>query len=61
MAPVHDPHAALVTSMKSENVRSVLCEGEWLMRETVGCALDEDALLAEATERALAIRGRLAG
>ena len=60
MAPVHDPHAALVTSMKSENVRSVLCEGEWLMRDGRVLALDEDALLAEAAERAVAIRGRLA-
>ena len=47
--------------MKSENVRSVLCEGEWLMRDGRVLAPDEDALLAEATERALAIRGRLAG
>ena len=61
MAPVHDPHAALVTSMKSENVRSVLCEGEWLMRDGRVLAFDEDALLAEAAERAVAISGRLAG
>lgn len=48
MLPLHDPHAALVTAMKSENVESVLCEGEWLLRDRVVQTVDEAALLAAA-------------
>ena len=51
MLPLHDPHAALVTSMKTENVESVLCDGQWLMRDRRVLTLDEPALLVEAALR----------
>ncbi len=59
MSPLHDPHAALVTSMKSENVESVLCEGQWLMRDRVITTVDEAAVIDEARSRAAAIRSRM--
>ncbi len=59
MTPLHDPHSALVTSMKSENVESVLCDGEWLMLNRRLTSVDEPAVIAEATARARSIRRRL--
>ncbi len=59
MAPLHDPHAALVTAMKTENVESVMCDGEWLLRDRIVTRLDEAALIAEGIDRAASIRRRL--
>ena len=58
MCPAADLASALVTSMKSENVESVMCEGEWLMRDRVLTRVDEADLLQEATGRAASIRAR---
>ena len=58
MLPVHDPIANLVTSMKSENVESVMCDGRWLMRDRVIQSVDEQAVYDEAIARARAIRER---
>lgn len=55
MTPVHDAVSALVTSMKSENVHSVMCAGRWLMRARTVTVLDEAALLSAAQERAAAL------
>ncbi|KAH7307421.1 hypothetical protein KP509_22G058000 [Ceratopteris richardii] len=33
MMPIHDPIASLVYSMRTENVDSVMCDGQWIMRE----------------------------
>lgn len=52
MIPVHDPVSALVTSLKSENVRSVMCAGRWLMRDGTITVCDEASVLAEAQRRA---------
>lgn len=52
MTPVHDAISALVTSMKSENVDSVMCAGRWLMRHGRITVLDEQSLLQEAQQRA---------
>lgn len=52
MTPVHDAVSALVTSMKTENVHSVMCAGRWLMRDRKVTTLDEEAILAAAQERA---------
>jgi 5-methylthioadenosine/S-adenosylhomocysteine deaminase len=58
MLPLHDPIANLVTSMKTENVESVMCDGRWLMRGKVIQTVDEDAVYDEAIARAKAIRER---
>lgn len=52
MTPFQDPLSAMVTSMKTENVHSVMCAGTWLLREREITVCDERALLAEAQERA---------
>lgn len=58
MCSTADLASALVTSMKTENVESVLCDGEWLMRDRVVTRFDEAALITEARERAAHIRAR---
>jgi 5-methylthioadenosine/S-adenosylhomocysteine deaminase len=58
MATAADPVSALVTSMKSENVRSVLCDGRWVLRDGVITAFDERAVLEEAAARAAEVRRR---
>jgi 5-methylthioadenosine/S-adenosylhomocysteine deaminase len=57
-ATAADPVSALVTALKSENVESVLCDGEWLMRDRRLTRVDEAAVLDEATRRAAAVRAR---
>ncbi|MGW1028720.1 amidohydrolase family protein [Streptomyces sp. NPDC002577] len=57
-ATAADPVSALVTALKSENVESVLCDGEWLLRGRRLTRVDESAALAEATARAAAVRQR---
>jgi 5-methylthioadenosine/S-adenosylhomocysteine deaminase len=57
-AAVADPVPGLVTALKTENVESVLCDGEWLPHRRRMTRVDEPALLAEATGRAAAVRGR---
>jgi 5-methylthioadenosine/S-adenosylhomocysteine deaminase len=58
MTPVHDPVAALVASMKTENVHSVMCAGRWLMRDRRILVCDEQEALAEAQSRAEAVAVR---
>ena len=58
-ATAADPVSALVTACKSENVESVLCDGEWVLRERRLTRVDEAAVLAEAAGRAAAVRRRL--
>ena len=58
MLPLHDPIANCVTSMKSENVESVMCDGKWLMRDKKILTVDEQAIYDEAIARAAAIRKR---
>ena len=55
MTPVHDAVSALVTSMKTENIHSVMCDGRWLLRNRELTMVDEAALLAEAQARAAAL------
>jgi 5-methylthioadenosine/S-adenosylhomocysteine deaminase len=58
MLPVHDPVSALVTAMKTENVRSVMCAGRWLLEDGVVRVVDEAEVLAEAQGRADAVARR---
>jgi 5-methylthioadenosine/S-adenosylhomocysteine deaminase len=58
-ATAADPVSALVTACKSENVEAVLCDGEWVLRDRRLTRIDEAAMLAEAADRAAAVRRRL--
>lgn len=58
MLPVHDPIANLVTSMRSENVESVMVDGEWVMLERQILSVNEEEILTEAKARAAAIAKR---
>lgn len=58
MTPVHDPVSALVTALKTENVRSVMCAGRWLLRDGRIVLCDEAEVLREAQERAVAVAAR---
>jgi 5-methylthioadenosine/S-adenosylhomocysteine deaminase len=58
-ATAADPVAALVTALKSENVEHVLCDGEWVLRDRRITTVDEAAVLAEAADRAAALRRRI--
>jgi 5-methylthioadenosine/S-adenosylhomocysteine deaminase len=58
-ATAADPVAALVTACKSENVESVLCDGEWVLRDRQLTRVDEATVLAEAADRAATVRRRL--
>mgnify|MGYP001146250246 CR=1 FL=1 len=43
-------YAQLVYAAKSSDVRDVMCQGRWLMRERALLTLDEEALMTEANE-----------
>jgi 5-methylthioadenosine/S-adenosylhomocysteine deaminase len=45
-------YARLVYAAKGSDVRDVMCQGRWLMRERQLLTLDEQALIAEATQTA---------
>ena len=47
-----------MTAMHSNNVRSTMCDGRWLMRDRKVLTLDEDAIIAAACEHAKAIYNR---
>ena len=58
--PVSYTHliANIVTAMHESNVESVMCNGEWVMKDRVILTLDEQAILEEAKIHAEAIRKR---
>lgn len=58
MLPMHDPIANLVTAMRNSNVKSVICDGKWIMKDGVILTLDEKNILQEAKAHADAIRER---
>ena len=58
MLPIHDPIANIVTAMHESNVESVMCNGEWVMKDRIILTLDEQAILEEAKIHAEAIRKR---
>ncbi|MFO7850776.1 MAG: amidohydrolase, partial [Spirochaetia bacterium] len=55
MLPLNDPVANLVTSMHSSNVESLMCNGEWIMRDKKILTVDEAEILEEAKGRAESI------
>lgn len=58
MLPLHDPIANMVTAMHASNVESVMCNGQWIMRDKVILTMDEKAILEEAKICAEGIRNR---
>jgi 5-methylthioadenosine/S-adenosylhomocysteine deaminase len=58
MLPMHDPIANMVTSMRTENVESVMVDGKWIMREGKILVVDEQQIIAESKLRAAAIARR---
>jgi 5-methylthioadenosine/S-adenosylhomocysteine deaminase len=58
MLPMHDPIANMVTSMRTENIESVMADGRWLMRDKEILVVNEQDILTEAKQRANAIRER---
>jgi 5-methylthioadenosine/S-adenosylhomocysteine deaminase len=53
--PVHDPLAAIVYSADSSNVRHSMVAGRWLKRDGGLVAVDAEAVVAKARERAAGI------
>jgi 5-methylthioadenosine/S-adenosylhomocysteine deaminase len=51
MLPMHDPIANLVSSMRTQNVNSVMCDGNWVMKEGVIKTIDEDLIIKESIRR----------
>jgi len=58
MLPMHDPVANMVNAMQNRNIDSVMCDGQWLMRQGEILVVDETEVMAEAKARALAIAER---
>jgi len=58
MLPIHDPIANMVTSMRNENIESVMVDGKWLMQNKKITVVDETDILNQAKEHALNIRKR---
>jgi 5-methylthioadenosine/S-adenosylhomocysteine deaminase len=59
MVPLLNPTSALVTSMKTENIESVMCDGRWLMRNRTVTAFDEMETLREAQTWAVGLARRI--
>jgi 5-methylthioadenosine/S-adenosylhomocysteine deaminase len=58
MLPMHDPIANMVTSMRTENVESVIADGKWIMREGKILVVNEQEIIEESKLRAAAIARR---
>lgn len=56
--PMHDPVAGLVSAMHASNVRSVMVDGRWVLRDGTITTFDEATVLADAVVRAVAVRQR---
>ncbi|MEI8131520.1 MAG: amidohydrolase [Leptolinea sp.] len=58
MLPMHDPIANMVTSMRTENIESVMADGRWIMRKKEILVVNEQEIMEEAKKRAAEIRKR---
>lgn len=58
MLPIHDPVANMATSMRTENIESVMTDGKWLMYEKEILMVDEEEIIKQAKEHALNLRKR---
>ena len=55
MLPMHDSIANLVSSMRTHNVRSVMCDGKWIMKNEIIETIDEKMIINESIKRSKAI------
>jgi len=51
MLPMHDPIANLVSSMRTQNVNSVMCNGKWIMKDGIILVVNEGEIILEAINR----------
>ena len=51
MLPMHDSIANLVSSMRTHNVRSVMCDGKWIMKNEIIETIDEKMIINESIKR----------
>ncbi len=58
MLPMHDPVANMVSSLRADNVQSVMVDGRWLMLNHRILTVDENSVLAEARLRAAVLAER---
>jgi 5-methylthioadenosine/S-adenosylhomocysteine deaminase len=58
LTPIHDPMAALVYSARAADVHTVIVGGEIVVRDRRVLTLDENAVAADARERAKRARAR---
>ena len=58
MLPMHDPAANMVSSMRSENIESVMVNGRWVMKDKIIRSINEQEIIHEARLRAAAIAKR---
>ncbi|CAL1355095.1 unnamed protein product [Linum trigynum] len=61
MVPTHDSISSLVYSMRTENIVSVMCNGEWIMKDKKIVNVDEGEVIALAKDASaeLLIRARI--
>jgi cytosine/adenosine deaminase-related metal-dependent hydrolase len=52
MLPLHDPISSIVYCMRTENISSVMCDGQWIMREHKILTVDEVDVIARAKSAA---------
>ncbi|CAK9270073.1 unnamed protein product [Sphagnum jensenii] len=50
--PVHDPIANIVYCMRTENIESVICDGQWIMQNCKILTVNEGQILKDAREAA---------
>ncbi|OQU79033.1 hypothetical protein SORBI_3008G088857 [Sorghum bicolor] len=52
MVPLHDRIANIVYSMRTENIESVMCNGQWIMKDHKIMNLNEEEEISSAVKRA---------
>ncbi|CAM6087851.1 unnamed protein product [Calypogeia fissa] len=52
MLPLHDPISSIVYCMRTENICSVMCDGQWIMRDHKILTVDEMDVIAKAKSAA---------
>ncbi|BBN00568.1 5-methylthioadenosine/S-adenosylhomocysteine deaminase [Marchantia polymorpha subsp. ruderalis] len=53
MIPLHDPISSMVYCMRTENISSVMCNGNWIMRDQKILTVDEALVMANAKNAAM--------
>ncbi|XP_044984539.1 5-methylthioadenosine/S-adenosylhomocysteine deaminase-like isoform X2 [Hordeum vulgare subsp. vulgare] len=58
MVPLHDSIANIVYCMRSENIESVMCNGQWIMKDQKIMNVNEEEVISSAVKRATALLAR---